>query len=308
MNTNNNKLIGHAAAFTAYAIFGFNIIVCKGIANSNIISPIGLFTLRALGASALLWLASIFMPKEKIDRADFGKIFIASMLGLFLTQMTFLVGITITTSLDTAIISPLVPIFTMIVAAIALKEPITLKKAGGVIIGFAGVVMLILNSVSIGSNGVSETKPLGVILLIFNNVFFAMYLGIFRPLIAKYSVVTFMKWMFLFSLLVSLPFSVTDLASVNYSTIPTNYYLELAYLVVMATFVAYFLIPVGQKSLRPTVVSLYTYLQPLIAAVMSIYLGMDSLNWQKMVAAILVVVGVIMVNKSKAKSDLVKTE
>ncbi|MBQ8055584.1 MAG: DMT family transporter [Paludibacteraceae bacterium] len=298
-----DKVLGHIACFMAYAIFGFNIIVTKNISDMHLISPFALFTFRAFGATILFWLVSYFLPKENIEKSDYKKIFMASMLGLFLTQMTFLEGILITTSLDASIISPLVPIFTMLVAAVALKEPITLKKAGGVVLGFLGVVLLILNSVGVSSNGVAQTQPMGVVLLVLNNVFFALYLGIFRPLISKYSVVTFMKWMFLFSLMVSLPFTIKEIVELEYVSIPFTYYISLAYLIVFATCIAYYLIPFGQKRLRPTVVSLYTYLQPLIASVMSIYLGMDRLTWQKILAAFLVVIAVLLVNRSRAKQS-----
>ena len=118
-----DKVLGHIACFMAYAIFGFNIIVTKNISDMHLISPFALFTFRAFGATILFWLISYFLPKENIEKSDYKKIFMASMLGLFLTQMTFLEGILITTSLDASIISPLVPIFTMLVAAVALKKP-----------------------------------------------------------------------------------------------------------------------------------------------------------------------------------------
>ena len=295
----NGKLIGHLSVFFAYTIFGFNIIICKDLTNSSLVSPLGLFCFRAIGATALFWLLSLFMPKEKVDKKDLTKIFLASMLGLFLTQISFLKAIQITTPLDTAIITAITPIFTMFVAAIALKEPITLKKAGGVAISFVGVIFLILNTVHAG--GAAETKPFGIVLMIFNCLFFASYLGIFRPLIAKYNVVTFMKWMFLFSMLVAVPLNFKEMAHIDFSVMPTNYRLELGFLILFSTFIAYFLIPVGQKHLRPTVISLYAYLQPLIATITSIYLGMDHLSWQKVVAAVLVFTGVILVNKSRAK-------
>lgn len=294
----NTKLLGHLSVFFAYTIFGFNIIICKDLTTSSLVSPMGLFCFRAIGATALFWLLSFFMPKEKVERKDLPKIFLASMLGLFLTQISFLKAIQITTPLDTAIITSITPIFTMFVAAIALKEPITLKKAGGVAISFAGVILLILNTVHAGS--VTETKPLGIVLMIFNCLFFACYLGIFRPLIAKYNVVTFMKWMFLFSMVVSVPLNIKEMTHIDFSVMPTNYRLELGFLILFSTFIAYFLIPVGQKHLRPTVISLYAYLQPLIATITSIYLGMDHLSWQKVVAAALVFTGVILVNKSRA--------
>ncbi|MBR1436653.1 MAG: EamA family transporter [Bacteroidales bacterium] len=228
------------------------------------------------------------------------KIAAASFVGLFVPQMTFLFAITMSTSIDTAILSTFGPIFTMLFAFAFLGEPITGKKAGGVAMSFAGVIFLIFNSVH--SGGADFTTPMGYVLLLLNSLSFSLYLGIFRPLISKYSVVTFMKWMFLYSLLLSLPFSLKGLVSTDYAAIPGNVKWEIGYLIFFATFVAYFLIPFGQKYLRPTVVSMYTYLQPIIAAIVSIWIGMDTLTWQKILATVFVVGGVVLVNRSRAAS------
>ena len=298
MKTRTDTLAGHLAIAGAYTIFGLNIVFCKDIANSAVISPMVLFVLRAVGATALFWVLSLFLPKEPVDKGDSLKIAAASCVGLFIPQMTFLMAITMATSIDTAIMSTLGPIFTMVFAFLFLKEPITGKKAGGVALSFAGVIFLILNSVHEG--GASESSPMGIGLLLVNSLSFALYLGLFRPLISKYSVVTFMKWMFLFSLLLSLPFSVKGLLETDFLAIPALVRWEIGYLIFFATFVAYFLIPFGQKQLRPTLVSMYTYLQPIIAAVISIWTGLDVVTWQKCLATVLIVGGVVLVSRSRA--------
>lgn len=290
---------GNLAAAAAYTIFGLNIVFCKDIANADIISPISLFTLRSVGAGVLFWILSIFLPKEKMTRKDLGLTALASFLGFFTTQLTFLFGIKQTTSIDVALMSTLSPIFTMFVAAIAIKEPVTWKKAGGVALSFAGIILLILNSVHV-PGGVEHTTSLGFVLIFFNVLSFSMYLGIFRPLIDRYGVVTFMKWIFLFSSIYIIPFSARDLMTVNWAGMSASVTLEIGYLVLFATFIAYFLIPVAQKRVRPTIVCLYTYLQPLIACVVSIYAGIDHLTWQKTVAAVLVIGGVAVVNSSRS--------
>ena len=266
------------------------------------VSSLGLFCFRSAGACILFWLISLFLPKEKVPFKDLCGIFAASMLGFLLTQLAYLESSKFTTPLDTSIITSTTPIFTMFIAAIALKEPITLKKAGGVAISFFGVIMLVLNTIGAHGNGITQSKPIGILLMIGNCLFFASYLGIFRPLISRYHVVTFMKWIFLFSTVVAVPMDIKELTRLPFSEMSTSYWLQLGYIVVFATFIAYFLLPIGQKQLRPTVVSLYTYVQPLIGMVTSIILGMDRLNWQKMVAAVLVFTGVILVNKSRAKA------
>lgn len=306
MAQNNDQLKGHLSIAAAYTIFGLNLVFCKDIANSGAVSPYVLFTLRAIGASALFWLLSLFTPKERVERKDYWKIAAASLVGLFIPQMTFLMAITMTSAIDTAIIGTLGPVFTMIFAFLFLKEPITGKKAGGVALSFAGILFLIFNSVHEG--GAAATSPWGVALLLVNSLSFSLYLGLFRPLISKYSVITFMKWSFLFSLIVSLPISAKGLVTTDYAAIPGNVLWEIGYLIFFATFVAYFLIPYGQKFIRPTLVSMYSYLQPIIAAIVSILAGVDTLSWQKILASVLVVGGVILVSRSRAAKPLTSYE
>lgn len=303
MNSMDKKQIaGNLAAAGAYTIFGLNIVLCKDIAKSAVIAPLPLFTVRAAGAAALFWLLSLVLPREKVDTRDLPKIALASLIGLFIPQATFLSAISVSTTIDTAIFGTLSPIFTMLIAAAALKEPITFKKASGVAISLAGVLLLIFNSATAAS-GVEKTSMAGVVLLLLNALSFAAYLGIFRPLISKYSVVTFMKWMFLFAFAIALPFSAKGLAGTDFGSIPGNVLLEIGYLVLFATFVAYFLIPIGQKNVRPTIVSMYSYLQPVIAAAVSVAVGMDTFSWKKAAAAVLVVTGVVIVNRSRAATQ-----
>ena len=139
-------------------------------------------------------------------------------------------------------------------------------------------------------------------MIILNVLSFSMYLGIFKPLIGKYSVVTFMKWIFLFAFAVSFPFAGKDIFTLEWSSIPDIQLAELAYLIICATFITYFLIPFGQKRIRPTLVSMYSYVQPIIAIVISICIGMDTLTLPKVLAAVMVFGGVVIVSYSKSKS------
>lgn len=282
-----------------YTIFAINVIVCKDLTTSDFFSPMGLFFARAFGGTLLFWLLSLFLPTERVPARDLVKIFFASLIGLFATQYSFLNAIKLATPLDVALLATLTPIFTMFIAALVLKEPLTLKKVCGVLISFSGVILLILNTQH-STSSIGQSHPLGILLMMLNAFCFALYLGIFRPLIHRYSVVTLMKWIFLFSTLTALPFSLGELTSIDYTSLPVSYLMELLFLIIFATFIAYFLLPVGQKRLRPTVISLYTYLQPLIAATISIYLGMDVISMQKIIAVVAIISGMILVNRSKA--------
>ena len=300
-----NEVKGHLASFGCYAIFGLNIVFCKDIANSEVLTPYALFFLRAVGATALFWLVSLFLPKEKIDRNDMLKIVFAAFIGMFIPQMTFLIAITMTTSIDSSILGSLSPIFTMFFAAYFVKEPITWKKTLGVVLSFAGVVMLIMNSMLHKEGGVEHTAPMGIVLLVINTLCFALYIGAFKPLISRYHVITFMKWMFLYTLIICLPFCMDDTSKListiaeKGNIIPTDVMLETLYVIIFATFVSYFLIPVGQKHIRPTMVSMYSYVQPVLAVIISIGMGIDTMTWTKFLALILVTSGVFIVNNSR---------
>ena len=280
-----SSLIGNLACFAAYAIFGFNIISCKSIALDGNVTPMALF-----------WLWSLFTaPHEHIHKEDVWKVVIASFLGLFMTQLSFLFAITKTTAIDASIMSTLSPIMTLVISALVIKERITWSGVAGIALSLVGVLILIYNCVSIRS-GADSTSIWGILGMLVNTLCFAAYVGIFKPVIRKYSVVTFMKWMFLFSSLMALPFSFGAFRASNLAAVPMDIFWQIAYVVVFATFVAYFLIPIGQKRLRPVVVCMYTYVQPVIAMVIAMIMGLDHLTALKVAASLLVFIGVGLVN------------
>ncbi len=293
-------LAGNAACFLAYFIFGFNIVCCKNIANDGQVSPIVMFCLRSLGAALLFWLISWLSPSERIRKGDMWKIALASFLGLFLTQLSFLKAITLCTAVDTSILSLLSPVMTMIIAAVALKDKITRHGVIGLAISLAGVSFLVLNTVSVRS-GAAETSIWGIVLMIINTLSFACYVGMFKPLIQKYNVITFMKWMFLFSSIYALPFGAKGLISVQWSGIPSSIIWQILFVIVFATFVSYFLIPYGQKRIKPVVVCMYSYVQPVVAMAISLAYGLDTMSWAKAFATLFVFIGVGIVNFSPAK-------
>lgn len=302
MNTDTkNTIVGNLASFTAYFIFGFNIVCCKNIANDGHISPMELFCLRSVGALILFWIAdAIFGKKEKVTGSDMWKIALASFLGLFLTQFAFLVAITMTTAVDAAVLNLLSPVMAMIVASVALKDKISVNGVFGLAISLAGVLFIVLNTIT-GGGGATHTSLGGVLLMLVNVASFASYIGIFKPLIQRYSVLTFMKWMFVFSTLYALPFS-GGVFSVEFSEIPLSVIWQILFVIVGATFVAYFMIPIGQKYLKPMLVCMYAYVQPVIAMGVSLYVGLDTMSWAKGIATFFIFIGVGIVNFSPGKS------
>ena len=298
-----STLMGNLACFLAYLIFGFNLVFCKNIANCGLVSPMALFCMRSIGAMALFWIIALVSGNhERIALRDMWKVALASFLGLFLTQLSFLKAITMCTAVDASIMSLLSPIMTMIVAAVVLKDRITLYGVVGLLISLAGVMFIVLNSVS-GRSGAASTSVMGVLLMLVNTLSFASYVGIFKPVIRRYSVVTFMKWMFVFSTLFALPFGIKDLVSVPYSAIPMGIAMQIGFVVVFATFISYFLIPVGQKRIKPMIVCMYSYVQPVVAMGISLAAGIDHMTPAKAIASLCVFLGVGIVNFSPSRKS-----
>ena len=293
---------GHAALFVAYIIFGLNTPIAKSVLeHEEICSALALTFYRVGGAAVLFWALSLFTKKESVPFRDLFLLFGAAFFGIFINQMTFIVGLSHTSPIDASVITTTGPIMTMILAAFFLKEPVTWKKAIGVLIGAAGALLLILSG---NSAEKYQTTVTGGLLCLLSSLSFAIYLTAFKKVILKYSPVTLMKWMFLFSTVCCLPFCWKDIVSVHYAEIPLNIYLRIIYVVALATFLAYLLIPVGQKFLRPTIVSMYNYIQPIVSSLVAVAVGMDQFGWVKGSATALVFLGVYIVTTSKSYAQL----
>jgi drug/metabolite transporter (DMT)-like permease len=195
------------------------------------------------------------------------------------------------------------PIVTMIVAAIYLKEPITNKKVLGIFVGAMGALILILSSQA-ASGG--NRNLIGDLLCLVAQISFSIYLTVFKGLSQQYSAVTINKWMFVYASICYIPFSYYDISTIQWASISTVAIIQVLYVVLGGSFLAYLCIMTAQKLLRPTVVSMYNYMQPIVATIAAIIMGIGSFGWQKGLAIALVFLGVYIVTQSKSKADFEK--
>lgn len=303
------KIKGHVAMLIAAIIFGLNIPITKSLMSEGWLSSIGVTYLRMIVAAVSFWTASLFFPREKVARKDMFVLFLGGLFGVMINQASFIVGLEYTSPIDAGLVITITPVLVMILAAIYLKEPITIKKAGGVALGASGAILIILSVNQEHVPGVSENPFLGNMLCFLSSLSYAIYLIVTKPIMQKYSPVTLMKWMFLFAAILSLPLGYSAVITAPAFTAATNYtvILRVLFFTFFATFITYLLIPVALKRIRPTTVSMYNYVQPLVAAVVAISIGQDLLTWQKPVAALLIFGGVYLVTQSKSRADVEKS-
>ena len=297
---------GHIAMLIAGIIWGLNSPVGKNalIYNHGVISANSLTLFRMVGACILFWIASIFAKKEHVHHEDMLKLFFASLFGVVLNQGSFIYGLKLASPIDASIVTTTMPIITMIVAAVYLKEPITGKKLIGILFGATGALVLIVTSNHAGSGARSSNSYIGDLLCLTAQISFAFYLTLFKDIINKYSPVTLLKWMFTYASICFIPFSYNDVSSIPYTSLSMEEIGNILFVVVFATFIAYICVPVGQKLLRPTVVSMYNYVQPIVASIVAVFLGMDTFGVTKMIAIVCVFIGVYFVTKSKSRVQM----
>ncbi len=289
---------GHIAMLGANICWGLMSPIVKLVLASGVIAPLIMVDFRVAGAALLFWLTSIFLPREHVPWPDVLRLFGAGMLGVLLNQGCFIIGVSLTSPGEASLVTTTMPMWVMLLAWLFLHEPITMKKTGGILLGASGALILIFGNGATVAGG--SSPALGDFIVLMAQLSYATYLTIYRNFIRKYSLVTLMKWMFLSAAIVSLPATSPLLLDTDWSAITLNEWLGVGYVTVFATYIAYICIMIGQKNLRPTIVGMYNYVQPIVATIVGVCLGLDSFTLPKVFAVLLIFSGVYLVTISKA--------
>jgi drug/metabolite transporter (DMT)-like permease len=120
--------------------------------------------------------------------------------------------------------------------------------------------------------------------------------------VVKYNPIVFVKWLYLFGLLFVTPFGLQELTEVQWQVMPTSIYVKAGFVVVFTTCITYLFNLFALTKLKPTTVSVFIYLQPVIASIYALFVGSDSLNTVKILATLLIFFGVYLVTKQAHKS------
>lgn len=295
----NKRTLAILAATGASTIYGINHTLAKGVM-PEYIEPFGFILLRVSGAAILFWMISFLGPREKIATSDWPRILACAIFGMVINMLMFFKGLSLSTPINSSVIITLTPIIVLILAAVLIKERITLLKIAGIIIGLSGALTLIFFSSEQAEN--APNIPLGNLLFMINAVSYGLYLVIVKPLTAKYHPFTLMKWLFLFAVIINFPIAWPEFSRIEWTSLPFNALWRMAFVVVGTTFLTYLFNIFALRELNASTISAFIYLQPLIAIFYAISTGADTLTAVKTIAALLVFTGVYLVtNKPKAK-------
>lgn len=274
-------------------IFGANYWISKSLMPAYL-NPFQLLIIRTAGAAVIIWIIQLFANKEKVAFNDLVLLAICALFGIAFNQGFLYIGLNKTSPFDASIIHTANPVIVMLIAAFAIKEKITLLKSLGVVMGLSGALFLILTA-NQSSDKMSSLR--GNLFIFANGVSYAIYLVMVKPLMKKYTSITVLKWVFLFGFLFSLPFSKSSNFVINWNLFSEFQWFSLFYIIVINSIAAYFLIVYALKHLTASIVGYYTYLQPVVVAIIGIISGTEIPGILKIASAILIFSGVYLINK-----------
>ncbi|WP_458628052.1 DMT family transporter [Winogradskyella sp. PC D3.3] len=290
----NSRKFAIFALIMVQVLYGLNFTIAKTVMNENFIKPFGFVLIRVAGATVLFWAMSLFLPKQKIEKKDYLKLFVAAIFGVMINMLLFFKGLEYTSPIHASTITITVPIIILILSAIILKEKVSKLKIIGVTLGLIGALVLTIYGKSARAG---DNVPLGNLLVFLNAISYSIYVIMIKKLTSKYHPFTFIKWLFLFGLIMLIPFGYNDLKAVEWHTFTPNAIWSVVFVVVGATFGTYLFNPLALNKLKASTVGIFIYLQPVIAGLFAISIGADFIDLIKLGAMLLIFLGVFLVSK-----------
>ena len=269
------------------------------------ITPMVLVTLRvSFGLLALLVVMAIHRQAFPRDRATIMKFV---FMGIFNTVIPFLLitwGETKIESSLASILNAATPLFVIIIAHVWLHdEKITPARLGGLVMGFAGVVVLVLQNLRPGGQN-DIWGELAVLLATLSYavalVFSRRHLRGTKPVVQSTMILVVAS---------ALMWIIMPVASrpVVFPATPLTW-IAVIWLGVLGLCVAYLLFFYLNNVWGPTRASLVTYVFPVVGVVLGILFLSEPLTWNMVVGSILVVGGIVVVNRKPRAMAEVKTE
>ena len=260
------------------------------------IAPLSCVSLRLTFGAAVFWIVSIFTKPENVALKDKLKLIAMGTLGIFSYMSLYALSISYTTPVNFAIFNAMQPLWVVIVSSVVYRESVDYKKLLGLAMGFAGALLCILSE---PSAEVASSPLLGNMLASVSSIIYAVYLVMSGRMVGHLSSVTILRYTFSSGAVVSLlllPFIGfhAPIFEGGFKLMPTAL---LAFVLLFPTVITYFLIPIGLKYLKSTVVALYGYVTLIVAATVSFITGADHFEPVVLLSLLLIGVSIFLVSR-----------
>ena len=259
------------------------------------IEPLAMVTASLVVAALLSWIPRLWENPQPIERSDWGIIFIAALLMGAARKVMMMFGLSRTSPIDGAIIATIVPLLVLLVSVIARIDRLTARKTVGLIIGMAAAVAVIMTS-----NTPTHDKSglWGNVMMICSATVTALYMVFFKRLVAKYRITTLLRAMYTISAIVMFPIGIESVVKSDFTGMNTHLWAAAAFVLIVPTYLPNLLLNYSLRFVEPTVSSIYTYIQPVLAVSLSVAMGLDVLHLDTALFAVVLFAGVWMVISS----------
>ena len=293
----------HLALLCTNLFFAINYTVVKYFTTRGYAGPFGLNILRLGVGIVLFWGLFLLHPhREKISRKDVLAILACAVTAIVLNQLLFIRGLVYTLPIHASLLTLLTPILITLVAALVLKEKLTLEKVFGLLLGVSGAVLLIRNKEAVPPG---DDLVLGDVLVLLSAIAYTFYFILVKPLTAKYPPVMLMRLVFTFGFFLTLPICYREFTEIRWSAFGSTEWLLIFLLTIPGTFLAYVFNAYGIQKLTASIAGAYIYSQPVFAIIISMIFLKEPLTVPKSLAAALIFTGVYLARR-KPENELVK--
>ena len=250
----------------------------------------------SLVATALFSLVPLLWQKaEKVERADIRKLIGAALLIGVLRKVFIMYGLSMTSSIDGSIIDTIVPLLVLVLSVLLGMDRFTRLKITGLVLGMAGAVAVVLAG---ASSNHAHSHLWGNVLIFLCACATSVYMVWFKRLIAKYRITTVLRWVYCAAAVMALPFGIGPIVHTDFAAIARHALFPTLFVLMVPTYVPNLMLNYALKTVQPTVSSIYTYLQPVLAIAISVGMGLDKLHADTVIFALVIFVGVGLVLRS----------
>jgi drug/metabolite transporter (DMT)-like permease len=291
----NHTRLSHWSLLLVAVFYGAGFSIAKMVMSGYLESS-GFILLR-IGISAILFVIfhALFIRQKLENRKDYLYLLIASVFGVAANMLLFFKGLSLTTPMNASVLMLNTPVFVMVFSLLIYKEKLYWQQILGLVLALTGAFFLISG---LHFHFHTETA-LGDLYIIINATSYAFYLVYVRKLLARYHSITVVKYLFVMGTFLVLPFGYSELQTASFSTFPSHIWWAIGFVVIGTTFIAYLFNAWALQKTSSAIVGSYIYIQPVVATIISIWMGQDKLSVEKVIFALVVCAGVYLVSFSK---------
>lgn len=259
------------------------------------ISPMAMVTASLVVAAIWSLTPMIWEKTERVEPADRLKLFGAALLMGITRKLCMMFGLSHTSPIDGSIISTTTPLLVLVLSVVVGLERFSKLKVIGLLLGMAGAISIVISS---NHSAHEQSGAMGNLLILTSACVSAAYMVWFKRLIAKYRITTLLRWIYCTSAIIMIPIGAHDLLATDISAMDSRILLAALFVLIVPTYIPNLLLNYSLRFVAPTVSSIYSYLQPIIAIILAVAMGLDKLHLDTIFFALIIFAGVGMVTYS----------